>query len=371
MCRRSVARSYSPSPSASSSYGRLYGVGILGDVDESVAGLGQKRHHRLLVGIVVRETQIHGVGRVGAVHPAHTCGPTIPLRSAHPDCAAAVAVNAEPAVTPAANTAANLRMRIVGRPRSRHRFGYRRITARVRGVTRWGRQMNAVALLAAPVPMTGDHDRRRLTAAQPQPRPQRVGVDVDAADQDLGGADVASRKRLAQPPFAVPDLLEDLEPAHAVGQSVAGQIGDVGVELPQSVPGGVVAHQPGTHDGAVGVDDPAARGCHRAIVGVGVGDLLADVEHRGPPGHPGGGEARRPQARLAHAARQRSHLDLAIEPQSRQVHRNRFREHTSRRGRAHDTRPAGHRGPACNPGDRTGAVPRCVAPGRAARRCRG
>ena len=123
-----------------------------------------------------------------------------------------------------------------------------------------------------------------LRAAQPQPRPQRVGVDVDAAHQDLDRADVARRKRLAQPPFAVAELVEHLEAAHAVGQPVAGQVGDVGVELPQPVPGGVVAHQPGAHHRAVGVDDPPAGRRHRAVVGFGVGDLL----RRRPASWPGG-----------------------------------------------------------------------------------
>ncbi len=54
------------------------------------------------------------------------------------------------------------------------------------------------------------------------------------------------------------------------------------------MPGGVLAHQPGTHDGAVGVDDPAARSAAAALVRVGVGEMLlgpAIAEDRGAPPH--------------------------------------------------------------------------------------
>src|ERR1700738_1675530 len=50
-------------------------------------------------------------------------GVTVPPRSAHADCAAAGLAAIEPARTPAASTAARERMRIVGRPSSRHRSG--------------------------------------------------------------------------------------------------------------------------------------------------------------------------------------------------------------------------------------------------------
>src|ERR1700736_2852695 len=50
-------------------------------------------------------------------------GLTVPPRSAHADCAVAGLAAIEPARTPAASTAARERMRIVGRPSSRHRSG--------------------------------------------------------------------------------------------------------------------------------------------------------------------------------------------------------------------------------------------------------
>ena len=158
-----------------------------------------------------------------------------------------------------------------------------------------------------------------MRPAQPQSCPQRVGVDIDTANEDLDGADVARRKRLAQSPFAVGQLLENFEPAHVLGQPIAGQVGDIGVELPQPVSGGVVPHQTCAHHRAVGVDDPPAGRRHRAVVGVGVGDAFAGVQHRRPTGHSIPSKARRPQARLAHAARQRSDLDLPVESQTRQL----------------------------------------------------
>ena len=119
--------------------------------------------------------------------------------------------------------------------------------------------MNATARLALPDPIRVITTDEPLRSAQPQPRPQRVGVDIDTADQDLGRTHIARRKRLPQPPFAVGQCVEHLESPHPVGQLVAGQVGDVGVELPQAVPRRVMAHQPGAHHRAVGVDDPAAR----------------------------------------------------------------------------------------------------------------
>ena len=170
--------------------------------------------------------------------------------------------------------------------------------------------MNAVARLAAPDPMRAMTTETGCAAAQPQSRPQRVGVDIDTAHQDLDRADVARRKRLAQPPFAEVELLEHFEPAHAVGQPVAGQVGDVGVELPQPVPRGVVAHQTGAHHRAVGVDDPPAGRRHRAVVGFGVGDLPSPVSRivarRRTPARPAPPTTGTPRARCPPATSPRS-----------------------------------------------------------------
>src|SRR5699024_7870368 len=86
----------------------------------------------------------------------------------------------------------------------------------------------------------------------------------------------------------------------------------------QPVAGGVVPHQSRSYDGTVGVDDPPAGGGGHAVVGFGVGDRLGPVEHGGAAGDAGFGQSGRPQARLADATRQRRHLDLAVEAETRQ-----------------------------------------------------
>ena len=81
------------------------------------------------------------------------------------------------------------------------------------------------------------------------------------------------------------------------------------------MPGRVLPDQPGPHHRTIGVDDPAARRPDGAVVGVGVGEHLVPVEHRGAPAHPGLGQCGRPQTGLPHRAAGRGHLDLAVEAQ--------------------------------------------------------
>ena len=178
--------------------------------------------------------------------------------------------------------------------------------------------MNAVARLAAPAPI-----RVIPPTARPRPRSRSRGRNSSGSTSTprtriSSRAAVARRKRLPQPFFAVAELFEHLETAHTVRQSVAGQVGDVGVELPQPVPGRVVAHQTRAHHRAVGVDDPAARRRHRAVVGIGVGDLLIpveqDVARRVTPGSP---TAPPTTGTPPAPTRQRCHLDLAGESQPR------------------------------------------------------
>jgi hypothetical protein len=121
---------------------------------------------------------------------------------------------------------------------------------------------------------------------------------------------------LAQNLFPQGQLVKHLEAPQPGWQLVTGQVGDVGVQLPQSVPGTVVTHQPGAHHGAIRVDDPAARRPGRAVVRIGVGDLLAAVQQRRPAPDSGRGQRRRPQAGLAHRPACRGHLDLPVEPQA-------------------------------------------------------
>ena len=78
----------------------------------------------------------------------------------------------------------------------------------------------------------------------------------------------------------------------------------------------VVAHQPGPDHGAVGVDDPSPRGPHRAVVGLGVGDLFAAIEDAGPAAHARLRQPGRPQARFPHRAAIRRHLDFAVETEA-------------------------------------------------------
>ena len=75
-------------------------------------------------------------------------------------------------------------------------------------------------------------------------------------------------------------------------------------------------HQSGSHDGAVGVDDPSTRRTGRALRRVGVADLLAAVEHRRPQSDPGLGQPRRPQAGFADRSTDGGHLDLTVEAQA-------------------------------------------------------
>ena len=163
--------------------------------------------------------------------------------------------------------------------------------------------MNAVARLAAPDPMramtteTGCDPRSRSRARNASGSTSTPRTRISTAPTST------RRKRLAQPPFAVVQLLEHFEPAHVLGQPIAGQVGDIGVELPQPVPGGVVPHQTCAHHRAVGIDDPPAGRRHRAVVGFGVGDLPSPassiVARRVTPVPR---KPRRPQACLAHAA---------------------------------------------------------------------
>ena len=122
---------------------------------------------------------------------------------------------------------------------------------------------------------------------------------------------------MAQNLFPQRKRFDDLEAADPVGQPVAGQVGDVGIELPQSVAGAVLADQTRPHHRAVGVDDPAPGWTAAAVLGVGVGEHLvggrAAVQHAGPPPHAGLGQGRRPQAGLAHRAAGGDHLHLAVE----------------------------------------------------------
>src|SRR3954471_24359414 len=96
-----------------------------------------------------------------------------------------------------------------------------------------------------------DDHRHRCRTAQLQPLTECVRIDVDAAYENLDGARVVRRQGVAQPLFAEAELLEHLEATDAFRQPVSGQIGDVGVELPQPVPRRVVANQSGTDDRAV------------------------------------------------------------------------------------------------------------------------
>ena len=79
----------------------------------------------------------------------------------------------------------------------------------------------------------------------------------------------------------------------------------------------VVTHQTGPHHRSVRVDNPAASRPYRAIVGLGVSDLFIAVQNARPAAHPCLGQARRPQAGLAHRAAIRGHLDLTVEPKLR------------------------------------------------------
>ena len=98
---------------------------------------------------------------------------------------------------------------------------------------------------------------------------------------ELDGTRVVSGQRLTHLLLVEGDLAEHLEAADAVGKPVAREVGDVRVELPQPMPGGVVADQPSADHRTVGVDDPAARRRDRAVVGLGIGDLFGTVQHGG------------------------------------------------------------------------------------------
>ena len=101
--------------------------------------------------------------------------------------------------------------------------------------------------------MTGCLAQRQLPA-------QRIGIDVNAADQDLQRSAVQRRQRLAQAALVEgKKLVEDLEPADPGRQLVPGQVGDVRVELPRArgarrsaapgllcttAPSGSISHRP-------------------------------------------------------------------------------------------------------------------------------
>src|SRR5690606_39553012 len=61
-------------------------------------------------------------------------------------------------------------------------------------------------------------------------------------------------------------------PSHLFPYTTLFRSGDVLVELPQPVPGGVLAHQPGPHHRTVRIDDPLPRLTDRALVRFVVGD---------------------------------------------------------------------------------------------------
>ena len=161
--------------------------------------------------------------------------------------------------------------------------------------------------------------RRKASGSTRTPR-----IRISSAPQSSAG------QRLPQPPLIERQLLEHLEAPHPRRQPITGQVGDVGVELPQPVSRAVVADQPGPHDGAVGIDDPPSGGPHRAVIRVGVGDLFAAIEHAGATAYARLRQAGRPQACLPDRAAVGRHFDLAVEIRVGLPHRNLFREHTSR-----------------------------------------
>ena len=123
-------------------------------------------------------------------------------------------------------------------------------------------------------------------------------------------------RALAEPALIELQLLEHLEAAHRRRQPVAGQIGDVGIELPQPVPHAVVAHQPGPDHGTVRVDDPASGRPHSAVVGLGVGELFVAIKDARPPAHTRLGQPAGPQARFPNRAVIRRHFDFAVETEA-------------------------------------------------------
>jgi len=165
-------------------------------------------------------------------------------------------------------------------------------------------------------PHTSDDHRQGSAAAQPQPTPQRVGVDLHAPNQNLQRPAVQRGQCLPDPALIERLLLEHLEASDRRRQPVAGQVGDVGIELPQPVPRAVVAYQAGPDDGAVGVDDPSSGGPHRAVAELGIGDLLTAIKDARSTAHTGFGQPGRPQARFPDRTVIRRHLDFAVETEA-------------------------------------------------------
>ena len=144
----------------------------------------------------------------------------------------------------------------------------------------------------------GDDQRQGSAATEPQPTPQRVGVDLHTPDQDLQRSTVQRGQCLPEPTFIERLLLEHLEAADRCRQPIAGQVGDVGIELPQPVPCAVVAYQAGPDDGAVRVDDPSSGSPHRAVAELGIGDLLTAIKDARSAANTVFGQPGRPQTRF-------------------------------------------------------------------------
>ena len=173
-------------------------------------------------------------------------------------------------------------------------------------------------------------DRGRLTA-QPQPSPQRVGVDLAHRAPGSPAPAVQRRQRLPEPALIERQLLEQPRSPGPRRQPIPGQVGDVGVELPQPVPRGVVAHQPGPDHGAVGVDDPSPGRPHRAVVRLGVGDLFAAIEDAGSTADTRLRQTRPTTGTLPAPNRDRTSPRSRRRSRVASRRRNQFREHTLRR----------------------------------------
>ena len=169
-------------------------------------------------------------------------------------------------------------------PRSSRRGPARRPWAR--GLLSWVEAADTRSLTASHTYASGPVSRRaRTTVASCAPASLRRG-------RRAFGSTSRPRTRISTRPtlapaqgraqrlLAVAAVLEHPERPDARRRGVAGEVGEVLVDPPQPVPRAVLAHQPGAHDGAVGVDDPLARRAHRAVVVLGVGDLPVRAARR-------------------------------------------------------------------------------------------